>query len=148
MKKLIAILAVFALVFGFAACRGNENNAETTAASNDAQTTQAAAETTKFAEVAGKTIMLKKTDSADFAEINTDSQNLGSTIMVHKFFASQEDFEAAKAKGDYDSLTLVTAIDVNREIIYSDSQTVRGMAYDEILSKAEKAEGYVIIPAE
>ncbi len=148
MKKLIAILAVFALIFGFAACRGNENNAETTAAPNDAQTTQAAAETTKFAEVAGKTIMLKKTDSADFVEINTDSQNLGSTIMVHKFFASQEAFDAAKAKGDYDSLTLVTAIDANREIIYSDSQSVKGMAYDEILSKAENAEGYVIIPAE
>lgn len=148
MKKFIAVLAVFTLVFGFAACKGDENNAGTTAAPNDAQTTQAAVETTKFAEVAGKTIMLKKTDSADFVEINTDSQNLGSTVMLHKFFSTQEDFEAAKAKGDYDSLTFVTAIDVNKEIIYSDSQSVKGMTYDEIVAKAEKAEGYMIIPAE
>ena len=147
MKKIISVLAVFAMIFGFAACKGNENNAETTAAPNDAQTT-ASAETTKFHSVAGKTIMLKKTDSADFVEINTDSDNLGTTVMVHKFFAIQEDFEAAKAKGGYDSLTFITAIDAAKEIIYLDSQSVKGMAYDEILEKAEKAEGYMIIPAE
>ena len=146
MKKVIAVLAVFAMVFGFSACKGNENGAETTAAPTNGPTE--AVETTKFESVAGKTIMLKKTDSADFVEIKTDSQNIGSMVMVHKFFSSESEFEAAKAKGSYDALTFITAVDAAKEIIYIDSQSVKGMAYDEILEKAESAEGYVLIPAE
>lgn len=148
MKKIILLIAVFALIFSFAACKGNENNSETTTAAPDTQTTAAAVETTKFSEVAGKTIMLKKNDSLDFVEIITNSENIGTTVMIYKFFPTQEEFEAEKAKGDYGTYTFINAIDVNRQIIYSDSETVRGMAYDDILAKAQTAEGYTIIPAE
>lgn len=142
MKRILAILTVFAMLFAFASCGGKGNPDETTAP------TQGNTETQQTASVVtGKTIMLKDNDSLDFVEIITDTENVGTTIMIYKFFATDNEYAAAKEKGSYDNHTLISAIDANRQIIYSDSETVKGMAYEEILALAEKAEGYTIIPA-
>jgi len=142
MKKILALLTALAMLFAFAACGGREKPEETTAP------TQSNTEATEKAPVvAGKTIMLKDNDSLDFVEIITDTENIGTNIMIYKFFGTDAEYAAAKEKSSYDNYTFISAIDANRQIIYSDSETIRGMAYEEILALAEKAEGYTIIPA-
>lgn len=151
MKKLLAAFLAFAVIFAFAACSKGETPAESTAGSTaqTAETTKAEnAETTKHITVAGKTIILKSNNSSDFVEINTNGNNVATNMIIHKFFADDASFKAAVEKGDYESYTLITSIDVNREIIYSDSDTVNGMTYDEIIAGAEKLADYTIIPAE
>lgn len=143
MKKILALLTAFAMLFAFAACGGNEKPDETTAPTQSS--TDAVQETPA---IAGKTIMLKDNDSLDFVEIITDTENIGTNVMIYKFFDTEVEYAEAKEKGSYDNYTFISAIDANRQIIYSDSVTVRGMAYDAILALAEKAEGYTIIPAE
>ncbi len=140
MKKIFALMLAFAMLFAFASCSGDKNDKETTAP------TQSNTEATTVA-VSGKTIMLKDNNSSDFVEIITDSQNLGMNIMIYKFFDTEAEFAAAKEKGSYDNYSLISAIDANRQIIYSDSITVKGMPYEELILLAEKAEGYTIIPA-
>lgn len=141
MKKILALVTVFTMLFAFASCAGKENPEETTAP------TQGNTETQQTAPVVtGKTIMLKDNDSLDFFEINTDTDNVGTTIMIHKFFSTENEYAAAKEKGSYDKYTFITGIDASRQIIYVDDETVKGMAYEEILALAEKAEGYTIIP--
>lgn len=142
MKRILALLTVFAMLFAFASCGGKENPDETTVST---QSNTEAQQTSPV--VTGKTIMLKDNDSLDFVEIITDTENIGTTIMIYKFFATDNEYAAAKEKGSYDKYTLISAIDANRQIIYGDSETVKGMAYEEILALAEKAEGYTIIPA-
>lgn len=141
MKKIFALLIAFAMLFAFASCAGKEKPEETTAPT---QSNTEAQQTSPV--VTGKTIMLKDNDSLNFVEINTDTDNVGTTIMIHKFFSTENEYVAAKEKGSYDKYTLITAIDASRQIIYTDGETVKGMAYDEILALAEKAEGYTIIP--
>lgn len=151
MKKILAALLAFTMLFVYAACSKGETAVETTAATNapaaEATKAEGAAETTKFSAVAGKTIMLKSNSSSDFVEINTNENNVATNMMVHKFFADDISFKAAVEKGDYESYILITAIDVNREIIYSNSDTVKGMTYDEIIAQAEKLTDYTIIPS-
>ena len=139
MKKIFALMLVFAMLFAFASCSGKNNTEETTAP------TQSNTEASTVA-VYGKTIMLKDNDSLDFVELITDSSNLGMNIMIYKFFDTEAEFAAAKEKGSYDNYTLISAIDANRQIIYSDSITINGMPYEELILLAEKAEGYTIIP--
>lgn len=141
MKKIFALLIAFAMLFAFASCADKEKPEETTAPT---QSKTEAQQTSPV--VSGRTIMLKDNDSLDFVEINTDTDNVGTTIMIHKFFSTENEYAAAKEKGSYDKYTLITAIDSSRQIIYTDGETVKGMAYDEILALAEKAEGYTIIP--
>jgi len=152
MKKFLAALLALTVLFAFAACNNGKTPAESTAAGSTAQTAEATkaenAEATKHITVAGKTIILKSNNSSDFVEINTNGNNVATNMMIHKFFADDASFKAAVEKGDYESYTLVTSIDVNREIIYSDSDTVNGMTYDEIIARAEKLADYTIIPAE
>ncbi len=138
MKKISALLVVFAMIFVFASCVGN-NPEETTAP------VQSTTETTTIA-VSGKTIMLKDNDSLDFVELITDTENIGMNIMIYKFFDTEAEYVAAKEKGSYDNYTFISAIDTNRQIIYSDSETIKGMPYEELVLLAGKAEGYTIIP--
>lgn len=142
MRKILASLTAFAMLFAFASCGGNNNADETTA---PAQSNTEAQQTSPV--VTGKTIMLKDNDSLDFVEIITDTENIGTNIMIYKFFDTEAEYAEAKEKGSYDNYTFISAIDANRQIIYSDSVTVKGMPYEEIVLLAEKAEGYTIIPA-
>lgn len=139
MKKISALLVVFAMILAFTSCSGKNNPEETTAP------VQSTAETTTIA-VSGKTIMLKDNDSLDFVELITDTENIGMNIMIYKFFDTEAEYVAAKEKGSYDNYTFISAIDTNRQIIYSDSETIKGMPYEELVLLAGKAEGYTIIP--
>lgn len=150
MKRFLAALLAVITLFACASCGKGETATESTAASTNApaaEATEAAVETTKHITVAGKTIMLKSNNSLDFVEINTNENNVATNMMVHKFFADDTSYNAAVEKGDYESYTFITSIDVNREIIYSDSTTVSGMTYDEIVAQAEKLADYTIVPA-
>lgn len=149
MKKISAIMLAFALLFAFAACAGKEETVATTAAT-DVQTqaeTADAAETTKISAVAGKTIMLKSMESEDFVEIHTNIDGIATVMKVHKFYADEASFRAALDKGNYGTYKLEAPIDQGGkyQIIYSDTETVSGMTYDEIMSEANNLDDYMII---
>ena len=138
MKKISALLVAFAMLFAFASCGGNNPEETTAPTQNNVETTAVA--------VSGKTIMLKDNDSMDFVELITDTENIGMNIMIYKFFDTDAEYNEAKERGSYDNYTFISAIDANRHIIYSDSQTIKGMPYEELLLLAQNAEGYTIIP--
>lgn len=146
MKKILSFLLILSVVFSFAACSDKKAAEETTAAPVAESTTEKAPQT-KPAVIAGKSIMLKSADSRDFVEIMTDSENKGANVMIYKFYDTDAEYEAAKAKKNESEYTFVGEIDANRQLIFSDSEVVKGMTYDEILAAAEKAEGYIIVPA-
>ena len=149
MKKILAIMLVFASLFAFAAC-GKKEPAETPAETSAVKTnpaTEAATQTTKISAVAGKTIILKSVASENYVEIKTNADGIATVMKIHKFFADAEAFSAAESAGSYGKYTLEATNKANFEIIYSDSETVKGMAYDVILAKAEATKDYIVIPA-
>ena len=151
MKRIIAIMLVFASLFAFAACAGKDekaNNATTaapTAAQEQAESPQSA-ETTKISAIAGKRIKLKSVASLNSVTIYTNNDGIASVMMVHKIYDNDEAFQAAIAQGDHGTYKLETVNEESREIIFSDSETVKGMTYDEIMALAEKLDDYIIIP--
>jgi hypothetical protein len=68
-------------------------------------------------------------------------------MKVHKFYEDAAAFGTAADAGSYGTYKLEVANEATFEIIYSDSETVSGMTYEDIVAKAEKAEGYIIVPA-
>lgn len=152
MKKILAVMLVFASLFAFAACAGNEKEtAATTAATTlaDTQATKAdAAETTKISAIAGKRIKLKSVASANSVTIYTNADGIASYMLVHKIFADDAAFQAALAQGGYGTYELHHSNAETREIIYSDGTTVKGMKYDDVMAKAEKLDDYIIVPAQ
>lgn len=147
MKKVLAIMLVFASLFAFAACAGKENTAETTATTvAPAQTVAAETdETTKISAVAGKTILLKSIASQNFVEIHTNSDGIATVMKIHKFYVDDAAFNSAVASGDHGTYKLEVANEATREIIFGDSETVSGMTYDEIMAKANNLDDYMII---
>lgn len=151
MKKIIAIMLVFASLFAFAACAGKDNEkTNTTAAAPTAaqeqQTESQGAETTRINAIAGKRIKLKSAASMNSVTIYTNVDGIASVMMVHKIYDNDEAFQAAIAQGDHGTYKLETVNEASREIIFSDSETVKGMTYDEIMKLAEKLDDYIIIP--
>ncbi len=151
MKKILILMLVFTLLFAFAACAGKENEktAETTLSETQA-VTEDTAETTKISAIAGKKIMLVSKTSRDFVEISTNADGVATVMMVHKVYDNEKAFQDAVAKGDYGTYKLLTTNSNPQsnyyEIIFSDSETVKGMTYDEIMAEAEKLEDYNIVP--
>lgn len=149
MKKVLAIMLVFASVFAFAACTGKDKTVVTTAATVAATqaTTADTAETTKISAVAGKTIMLKSIASEDFVEIHTNIDGIATVMKVHRFYSDEASFQAALDKGDYGTYKLETPInqDGRYQIIFSDTETISGMTYDEIMAEANGLDDYLII---
>lgn len=150
MKKIIAVMLVAASIFAFAACKGKDEKANTSTAAvqTDAQVqeTTKGAETTKINAVAGKRIKLKSVASMNSVTIYTNIDGIASVMMVHKIYDNDEAFKAAVAQGDHGTYKLETVNEESREIIFSDSETVKGMTYDEIMALAEKLDDYIIIP--
>lgn len=146
MKKILSFLLILSVVFTFASCSDKKTAEETTASPVVESTTEKAPQT-KPAIIAGKSIMLKSADSRDYVEIMTDSGNNGANVMIYKFYDTDAEYEAAKAKKNEGKYAFVGEIDANRQLIFSDSEAVKGMTYDEILAAAENVEGYVIVPA-
>lgn len=148
MKKVLAIMLVFASVFAFAACAGKEDTAATTAATvaQTQATTVETAKTTKISAVAGKTILLKSIASQNFVEIHTNSDGIATVMKIHKFYVDDAAFNLAVASGDHGTYKIEVANEATREIIFSDSETVNGMTYDEIIKELDKREDYMLIP--
>lgn len=148
MKKVLAIMLVFASFFAFAACAAKEETAATTAATEtQAQaTTVETAETTKSSATAGKRIKLKSVASLNSVTIYTNVDGIASVMLVHKIYDSDEAFQAAIAQGNHGTYKIETVNEASREIIFKDSETVNGMTYDEIMELAEKLDDYIIIP--
>lgn len=149
MKKILAIMLVFASIFAFAACGNKEPVAVPTepAATDAAAASEAETQATKISAVAGKTIVLKSVASENYVEIKTNADGIATVMKVHKFFTDAAAFGTAADAGSYGKYKLEVANEATFEIIYSDSETVRGMAYEDIIAKAENAEGYIIVPA-
>ena len=143
MKKVLAIMLVFASLFAFAACAGKENEKTTENTIPETQATTAdVSGTTKNSAIAGKKIMLISKTSRDFVEISTNSDGVATVMMVHKVYDTEKAFQDAVAKGDYGTYKFQTTNSNPEigyyEIIFSDSETVKGMTYDEIMAEAEK----------
>ncbi len=152
MKKVLAIMLVFASLLAFAACAGKENTAETTATTVAPVQTVAAEtdETTKISAVAGKTILLKSLASEDYVEIHTNVDGIATVMLVHKFYADEVSYQAALDKGDYGTYKLEKAIEPEKEnekhqIVFRDTETISGMTYDEIMSEANGNKDYVVV---
>ena len=150
MKKIFALMLVFATVFAFAACSKKEpvevptepKNVETDVVSENV------VNTSKISAIAGKTIVLKSVASDNYVEIKTNANGIATVMKVHKFFADAASFGTAANAGSYGKYKLEVANEATFEIIYSDSETVKGMTYEDIVTQAEKAEGYIVVPAE
>ena len=150
MKKFLAVILVFASLFAFAACDKSEP-VEVPTEPSEVKTESVSADAvqvTKNSAVAGKTIVLKSVASENYVEIKTNSNGIATVMKIHKFYTDAASFGTAADAGSYGNYKLEVANEATFEIIYSDSETVSGMTYEDILAKAEKAEGYIIVPAE
>ena len=147
MKKILAIMLVFASLFIFAACGEKEPVEVPTEPTVKETVSESAVQITKISAVAGKTIVLKSVASENYVEIKTNADGIATVMKVHKFFTDALAFGTAADAGSYGKYKLEVANEATFEIIYSDSETVRGMTYEDVLAKAENAEGYIIVPA-
>lgn len=149
MKKILALLLVFASLFAFAAC-GDKGPVQVPTEPSGIKTeaaSESAEQATKISALAGKTIVLKSVASENYVEIKTNADGIATVMKIHKFFTDAAAFSTAENAGSYGTYKLEVANEATFEIIYSDSETVRGMKYEDIIAKAEKTEGYIIVPA-
>ncbi len=146
MKKILALMLVSASLLAFAACNKKEP-VEVPTEPTVTETVTESISTTKISAIAGKTIVLKSVASDNYVEIKTNADGIATVMKIHKFYEDAAAFGTAAEAGSYGTYKLEVANEATFEIIYSDSETVSGMTYEDIVAKAEKAEGYIIVPA-